>query len=106
EPRAITVFGTEASKAAAVITSTLPGARLIFEGQTRGYEIKLPVQLGRATTEEDNIALMEFYDNLLKIIPGRAFNNGKWSLCKVKPISSSDNSFNNIISYQWWTDKD
>lgn len=106
EPRAITVFGTEASKAAVVITSTLPGARLIFEGQTRGYEIKLPVQLGRAATEEDNIALMEFYDNLLKIIPGREFDNGKWSLCKVKPVGSSDISFNNIISYQWWTDKD
>jgi hypothetical protein len=49
---------------------------------------------------------MEFYDNLLKIIPGREFDNGKWSLCKVKPVISSDNSFNNIISYQWWTDKD
>ncbi|MBA7588773.1 hypothetical protein ES708_30841 [subsurface metagenome] len=104
EPRAITVFGTEASKAAVVITSTLPGARLIFEGQTR--EIKLPVQLGRTATEEDDVALMEFYDNLLKIIPGREFDNGKWSLCKVKTVDSSDNSFNNIISYQWWTDKD
>ncbi|HUW89656.1 MAG TPA: alpha-amylase family glycosyl hydrolase [Candidatus Nanopelagicaceae bacterium] len=106
EPRVITILGTEASKAAAVIISTLPGARLIFEGQTRGYEIKIPVQLGRAPTEDDNVALMEFYDNLLEIIPGRAFDNGKWSLCKVKPVSSSDNSFNNIISYQWWTDKD
>ncbi len=106
EPRAITVFGIEASKAATVIILTLPGARLIFEGQTRGYEIKLPVQLGRAPTEEDNVALMEFYDTLLKVIPGRTFDNGKWSLCKVKPVSSSDNSFNNIISYQWWTNKD
>ena len=105
EPRAITVFGTEASKAAVVITSTLPGARLIFEGQTRGYEIKLPVQLGRAAIEEDDITLMEFYDNLLNIIPGREFDNGKWSLCKVKPVDPNDNSFNNIISYQWWTDK-
>jgi hypothetical protein len=49
---------------------------------------------------------MEFYNNLLKIIPGREFDNGEWSLCKVKPASSSDYSFNNIISYQWWTDKD
>ena len=106
EPRAISIFGAEASKAAAVITSTLPGARLIFEGQTRGYEIKLPVQLGRAPTEEDNIDLMEFYDRLLKIIPGREFDNGNWSLCETKSVDSIDSSFNNIISYQWWTDKD
>ncbi len=106
EPRAVAAFGAEASMAASIITLTLPGARLIYEGQTHGYEIKIPVQLGRGPTEEDNIAITEFYDKLLKIVPGREFDNGKWSLCKVKPAGSSDNSFNNIISYQWQADKD
>ncbi|MHA1477010.1 MAG: alpha-amylase family glycosyl hydrolase [Promethearchaeota archaeon] len=101
EPRAITTFGSEASKAASVIASTLPGARLIFEGQTRGYKIKLPVQLGRGAIEEDDTYMMEFYDKLLRIIPGREFNEAKWSLCEIKPVGINDNSFNNIISYQW-----
>ncbi len=103
EPRAITVFGSEASKAASVIASTLPGARLIFEGQTRGYKIKIPVQLGRGAIEEDDIFIMEFYDKLLRVIPGGAFNEAKWSLCETKPAGISDNSYNNFISYQWLT---
>ena len=101
EPRAIAVFGADASMAASIITSTLPGARLIYEGQTRGYEIKIPVQLGRGPTEEDNIVIAEFYDKLLKIIPGKEWDEAKWLLCDVGPTDSSDTSFRNIISYQW-----
>jgi len=101
EQRAIEVFGEEPSKAAAIIALTLPGARLIFEGQIEGYEVKLPVQLGRGPTEEGNLNLMDFYHNLLKFIPGREFNEAKWSLCTVKPVNTNDNSFNNIISYIW-----
>jgi glycosidase len=104
EQRAITTFGSEASKAASVIASTLPGARLIFEGQTRGYKIKIPVQLGRGAIEEDDKSIMEFYYKLLRVIPGREFNEGKWSLCEIKPVGINDNSFNNIISYQWLTE--
>jgi hypothetical protein len=44
---------------------------------------------------------MEFYDKLLRVIPGREFNEAKWSLCEIKPVGINDNSFNNIISYQW-----
>ncbi len=104
EPRALTTFGYEPSKAASVITLTLPGARLIFEGQTRGYKIKIPVQLGRGAFEEDDISLIEFYDKLLRVAPGREFDEARWSLCKSKPVGMTDNSHNNIISYQWLID--
>jgi hypothetical protein len=101
EQRAVSVFGEEASKAAAMITLTLPGARLIYEGQLHGYEVKLPIQLGRSPTEEGNIEIMEFYYNLLEILPGREFSDAEWSLCKVSSVNSDDSSFKNIISYQW-----
>ncbi|MFW9952835.1 MAG: hypothetical protein ACFFKA_22160, partial [Candidatus Thorarchaeota archaeon] len=101
EDRAINVFGKEASKAAAIITLTLPGARLIFEGQTHGHQIKLPVQLRRSPTEEEDIQLIEFYEKLLQIIPGKRYNNAKWSLCTVTPVNSEDLSYKNIIAYQW-----
>ncbi|MFX1360433.1 MAG: hypothetical protein ACFFB1_17180, partial [Promethearchaeota archaeon] len=67
-------------------------------------EKKLPVQLGRYPTEPDNIKIMEFYDKLLNFIPGKEFENANWSLCNVNPVD--DNTFNNIIAYQWWTDKE
>ncbi|MFX1235257.1 MAG: alpha-amylase family glycosyl hydrolase [Promethearchaeota archaeon] len=103
EQRAVAIFGEEASMAAALITLTLPGARLVFEGQMHGFEKKLPIQLGKYPTEPDNIDIMLFYDILLEIIPGKEFNNGKWSLCKVNQVD--DNTYNNIIAYQWFTEK-
>ena len=101
EPRAVVAFGADTSMAASIITSTLPGARLIYEGQTYGYKIKVPVQLGRGPTEEANIAITEFYDKLLKIVPGREWDEATWFLCDVEPTDSNDTSFRNIISYQW-----
>jgi glycosidase len=101
EERAINVFGKEASKAAALITLTLPGARLLFDGQTHGYQKKLPVQLKRGPIEEDNIELMKFYEKLLNIIPGKDYNNAQWSLCTIEPVDITDMTYKNIIAYEW-----
>ena len=102
ELRAIEKFGEARSKAAAIITLTLPGARLIYEGQTSGHKIKLPVQLRRSPFEEVNKNLLEFYQDLLKSIPGREFENASWSFCKTESVISDDSSFSNIVSYLWW----
>jgi hypothetical protein len=101
EERAVNIFGKEASKAAAVITLTLPGARLVFEGQTHGHQVKLPVQLKRKLAEKEDKELTEYYNKLLQIIPGKRYNNAKWSLCEVLPLNSTDVTHNNIIAYQW-----
>ena len=100
EKRAITVFGEDKSRAAAVIAFTLPGARLIHEGQMRGRKIKLPVQLRRGQVEQDNTELMKFYEHLLNAAPGKIFNDGNWSMCGVESIGG-DFSYLNIISYIW-----
>ncbi|MFX1600075.1 MAG: alpha-amylase family glycosyl hydrolase, partial [Promethearchaeota archaeon] len=105
ELRAVERFGQEKSKAAAIIALTLPGARLIYEGQTRGHKIKLPVQLGRKPFEEDNKDIFDFYQDLLKSIPGREFENASWALCKTESVVSGDSSFSNVISYLWWSNK-
>jgi len=104
EARAVTTFGSEASKAASVIATTLPGASLIFEGQTRGYKIKVPVQLGRGSMEEEDDDIMKFYNKLLRIFPKEEFNDAKWSICEIKPAGQNDDSYNNFISYQWLTE--
>jgi len=102
ELRAVEKFGVEKSQAAAFIALTLPGARLIYEGQTRGHKIKIPVQLGRNPFEEDNKLIIDFYKKLLKAIPGREFGSASWALCETEPFNSSDTSFSNILSYLWW----
>lgn len=99
EQRVITAFGKEKSKAAAILTLTLPGARLIHEGQIRGYKLKLPVQLGRRQIEEDDQEISAFYLKLLKTLPGRKMREGTWLLCKVEP--SGDFSNTNLITFVW-----
>jgi glycosidase len=104
EPRAITKFGEKRSCAAAILAMTLPGARLIHEGQMEGFKIKLPVQLGRRQTEERNQNLFAFYQKLLMIVPGKDLCNVQWSICKIDPVGSDNTSFKNLISYVWRMD--
>ncbi len=101
EKRAIEVFGEAKSKAAAILALTLPGAKLVHEGQTSGYKIKLPVQLGRRLIEEKNPDFTIFYRALLKAAPGREFGAAKWSLCRVDQVSGENHSSINLIAYLW-----
>ncbi|MFX1237131.1 MAG: alpha-amylase family glycosyl hydrolase [Promethearchaeota archaeon] len=102
EERVISLFGRERSMAAAIIALTLPGARMIYEGQVLGHKIKLPVQLGRTPFEENDEILVQFYQSLLAVVPDKKMTkHGIWSLNTVIPISNNDNSHLNLISYQW-----
>jgi len=101
ELRAMEKFGFDRSQAAALIALTIPGARLIHEGQMEGFKIKLPVQLGRRQSEEVNKDLLNYYRNLLNLIPGKEFDSANWSLCRIEPVDSEDSSFSNIIAYIW-----
>ena len=51
EPRAAPTFGPRA-RAAAVVMSTIPGARLYHDGQLDGYRTHIPVFLTRGPVEE------------------------------------------------------
>ncbi|MFX1524711.1 MAG: alpha-amylase family glycosyl hydrolase [Promethearchaeota archaeon] len=105
EKRAVVTYGAEKSRAAALIALTIPGARLIHEGQMKGFKLRLPVQLGRRQSEDIDQNLQKYYLNLLKVIPGKEFSDASWLMCRVEPLDFSDSSFKNIISYLWWIDK-
>ncbi|MCF6271043.1 MAG: glycosidase [Melioribacteraceae bacterium] len=100
ERRAVTVFGSEKSIAAAVVMSTIQGATLYHDGQFDGRSIKLPVQLGREPNEDINNSLVKFYDNLLNIINHKVFAKGSWNL--LTPIQlDQDFTYQNILSWEW-----
>ena len=61
EPRAASVFPPERLRAVAVAALTLPGARLIHEGQREGCRVRLPVFLGRRPIEAPDERLSEFH---------------------------------------------
>ncbi|MFA7228082.1 MAG: alpha-amylase family glycosyl hydrolase [Melioribacteraceae bacterium] len=101
EERALTVFGKEKSKAAAVISSTIPGLRFYNDGQFEGKKIRLPVQLGREPEELLNENVYEFYNKLLRITSEEIFRQGQWEL--FEPVNSwgSNTTFKNILAWQW-----
>jgi hypothetical protein len=103
EPRAASAFSPEKEQAAALVTATLPGARLFHEGQFEGRRVRLPVFLGRRPTEPANEGLQLFYTKLLRAIDRPVFRDGAWSLCE--PEGRPDNtSFQNILAWTWRKD--
>lgn len=100
EPRAAATFPDGKGRAAALAVLTLPGARLLHEGQFEGLKVRLPVFLSRRPSEQSNQALSAFYHNLLKEINRDVFRNGQWRLCEL--IGWPDNqSWRNILAWCW-----
>ena len=81
EPRAAATFSAEKARAAAVTLLTLPGAKLLHEGQFEGRRTRLPVFLSRRPDESPDSDLQTFYKRLLAETARDVFRNGSWRLC-------------------------
>lgn len=100
EPRAAATFAPMQARAAAVVIATLPGAKLLYDGQLDGRKVKLPVFLRRRAAEPRNYELEMFYRALLKAIHADVFHDGVWQLCAVQ--GWSDNASNeNVLGWAW-----
>ncbi|MFH0996825.1 MAG: alpha-amylase family glycosyl hydrolase [Pseudomonadota bacterium] len=100
EPRAAAAFPQDRLRAVAVAALTLPGAKLLHEGQLEGRRIRLPVFLARRPSETPNEPLREFHLNLLKAICDDVFKTGEWHLCKC--LGWPDNSSHrNLAAWCW-----
>ncbi len=99
EERAIKAFGTDKSKAAAVIMSTIRGLKFYHDGQFEGKKIKLPVQLGREPIEKVNNSIIEFYDTLISVVESEVFEYGTWDFPEISPAWEGSNTYNNFLSW-------
>jgi len=104
EKRAIIEFGEEKSKAAALITATLPGAWLLHQGQEKGECIKLPVQLIRKPPQVENLNLAKYYRKLGKLL-GKVPSEGEWKMLEVSGWHDNS-SYLNLLAYQWTKNKE
>jgi len=100
EERAVSIFNHDKEKAAALVSLTLPGAKLIYEGQLEGRIIRLPVFLKRRPPETPNTYVKNFYENLLEVITAKELQLGEWFLC---PVSGWDDnqSCRHILAWYW-----
>jgi hypothetical protein len=100
EPRAAATFPPGKDRAAAVIVTTIPGLRLLHEGQFGGSKLRLPVFLGRRPAEPVSRSLQAFYDRLLKATAADCMRNGEWRLCDRSGWPDNQ-SFLKTMSWCW-----
>ena len=96
-------FRTAKRRAAAVAVLTLPGARLLHEGQFEGRTVRLPVFLARRPAEPLDQELAAFYQKLLEETGGELFRNGDWRLCERSGWPGNQ-SCQNILAWCWSRD--
>lgn len=99
EPRAATALGPSRSQAAAVLALTLPGARLLHEGQMDGRSVKLPVQLGRAPHEPPCPELLSFYTRLLQFQRDSVLHDGEYFALACRPYLGGDRSHESLLCH-------
>jgi hypothetical protein len=100
EPRAAATFSGPKERAAAVVIATVPGAKLVYDGEIEGRKIKLPVFLARRAPEAPDPALAAFHHALLSAVHADLFHQGEWRLCD-RHGWSDNTSCNNIVAWSW-----
>jgi hypothetical protein len=100
EPRAAATFAPEKNRAAAVVALTLPGARLLHEGQLEGCRVRLPVFLGRRPAEPVDGSLAAFYRRLLAALDSPALRDGQWQLCECSGWPDNP-TWRHILAWCW-----
>jgi glycosidase len=100
EARAAAIFPGGKGEAAAVTMLTLPGAKLLHDGQCEGRQVKLPVQLGRRPAETANARRLDFYRRLLAAVDTPAIREGEWRLCERSGWPDNQSCMN-LVAWCW-----
>lgn len=100
EARAAEAFGREPLRAAATALFTLPGARLVHEGQLEGRHVRLPVQLGRRPDEPAESAVLELHETLLRATAEAVFRHGHWQPCE-RAGWPDNRTHEHLVAWAW-----
>ncbi len=100
EPRAADTFTPEKERAAAVVMSTLEGARLFHAGQLEGFHTHIPVFLARGPEQAEDPALRAFYQTLLGAVADSDLRDGDWQLCQCVGWADN-NSAEQLLAWCW-----
>jgi hypothetical protein len=103
EPRAASVLGPAAHRAALAAVFTLPGIALLHEGQADGRRVRVPVTLGRRPVESPDLELRAFVARLVAALAG-GVRRGVWALVPVWGWPDNP-SADRLLAWSW-TDAD
>jgi glycosidase len=104
EPRAAAAFRGPKARAAAVVSSTLPGARLFHDGQFEGRTVRVPVFLSRRPKEGADPETQGFYARLLAAATSPTLRDGRWALLAHSGWTDND-SHRHLVAWRWTSDE-
>ena len=97
EPRAAAAFPPGRLYAASVAILTLPGLRLLHDGQCAGRRVRVPVQLIRRPKEEASAEIAAFHQRVLALLRHPSLRSGDWQ--DLTPIESSSEA--PVLCWTW-----
>jgi hypothetical protein len=103
EPRAAATFPPAKARAAAVLTLSQTGAKLVHEGQLEGRKVHVPVFLARRPDEEPDPDLHSFYERLFGALGDDVFRTGEWALGECRGWEGNE-SWRTLITWGWRDD--
>lgn len=103
EVRAAAGFPEEALFSAAALVFTLPGMKLVHEGQLDGRQVKLPVQLGVAPDEPLRPEITEFYRQIMHEANADIYHEGTFMMLGFLPHGGDGAAqvLDSLIAYAW-----
>jgi hypothetical protein len=104
EPRVAATLPPAKARAAAALTLSQTGARLVHEGQLEGRKVRIPVFLARRPAEEPDTNLVAFYESLFDALRDQVFRTGDWHLGDRGGWDGND-TWQNLIAWGWRDDR-
>ncbi len=102
EPRAATAFPETAYRhACAVLTFSLPGPRLIYDGQTGGRKLRYCIHLRRAAETPAESDENVFYEKLFSALKESAIGKGTAASIPSQPTGPGNESYPAIQAFLW-----
>lgn len=104
ERRAQEAFGHARCPAVSALVLTLPGLRLLHEGQLEGWRTKLSVHLGRRPQEPFDAEVEERYRRLLAALAHEVFHEGEWRQIEPREAWDGNTSHQHFVASLWTSD--
>lgn len=101
EERVARIFPAEQLKAAAIASFTIPGARLLHDGQLEGRKISVPVYAPSRPMETRDLALEGFWHWLIAQIRTPIVKEGAWQLMPPFRVWPDNVSGGRLIAWLW-----
>jgi hypothetical protein len=101
EPRIASLLSPAEHRAAAWLILSLPGMRLLHDGQLEGARIKVPVQISRRPSEPAQVDIRGMYEEMLDVLQKTSVGDGEATILKPHETTEGNLTARNFVAIQW-----